>query len=238
MGYPAAYERALREVIDDIPSEAFLPNATLATSYIASIMNINPSIKIHAEKRMGDYHSTGEKCGFLSATALRQKIVNGDKTSPFLLCTSDDIYDINNLSAYTLGFLRSCDEEALKDIAGIEDGLHKRLKKMSFEATSFSELVAKSTTKRYTEHRIRRVILCALLGIKSAPSAEYARVLALNSKGAQILKSAKDKIEIVTKITNSSQNDSLKRDILATDIAAICASKKAGMDYYTSPIKL
>ena len=107
---------------------------------------------------------------------------------------------------------------------------------MSFESTSFAEIVSKCVTKRYTEHRIRRVILCSILNIENAPEPQYLRVLALNSKGAQILKSIKGKIEIVTKVTNSSQNESLKKDIMATDIAAICAGKKAGMDYYKSPV--
>ena len=86
LGYPAAFESALRGSLGDLPPEAFGPNSTLATSYMASLMSVNPNILLHAEKRIGSYHSAEEECGFASATALRQKIMSGDKTSPFLLC--------------------------------------------------------------------------------------------------------------------------------------------------------
>ena len=238
MGYPAACEIAARTVLGDVLDNAFLPNSTLATSYMSSILKLGADIKVHVEKRIGNYHDTSTKGQFASATAIRQKILSGDKTSEFSLCTNDDIYDINNISSYILGFFRSCDENSLKDIAGMEDGLPERMKKMSMTSTNLSEFISSCVTKRYTEHRIRRVMLCCLLGITSSPAASYARVLALKSTGASILKSIKDKTEVITKVTNSSMNEMLKKDILSTDIAALCASKKAGMDYTVSPIVL
>ena len=122
----------------------------------------------------------------------------------------------------------------------MEPGLAKRLTEKSKECVTFEEFVNSCTSKRYTLHRRRRVILCSILGIKNAPSPEYIRVLALSQKGAQILKDIKKRsnIEIITKITNSSQrnNPMLLQDITATDIAALCAEKKASMDYTTTPI--
>ncbi len=236
MGYPAACEQAIRTVMGNIPGEITLPNSTLGISYMASILSVNPNMKVHVEKRIGDYHDTSTYGEFASATAIRHKILSGDKTSEFSLFTSDDIYDINNLSAYILGFLRTCDENSLKGIAGMEEGLPSRLKKMSMQTANLEELVGACVTKRYTAHRIRRVILCSLLGIKDAPSPSYARVLALNSKGANILRQIKEKTTIITKVAQSDKNEMLKKDILSTDIAAICAGKKGGADYTTSPI--
>ena len=202
------------------------------------MLKINSNMKVHVEKRIGNYHDTDINTEFASATAIRQKILAGDKTSEFSLCTKGDIYDINNISSYILGFFRSCDENSLKNIAGMEDGLPERLKKMSMISTNLSEFISSCVTKRYTEHRIRRIILCCLLGITDSPMPSYVRVLALNSKGASILKSAKGRIEIITKVSSSSMNEMIKKDILSTDIAALCASKKAGMDYTISPIVL
>ncbi len=236
MGYPAACEKAARSALGNLPEEITMPNSTLGISYMASILKTNPDIKVHVEKRIGDYHDTSTDGKFASATAIRRQILSGDKTCPYSLCTNGDIYDINNLSAYILGFFRTCDENSLRDISGMEEGLPQRLKKQSMTSTSLEQFVSGCVSKRYTEHRIRRVILCSVLGIKDAPSPTYARVLALNSVGAGILKGIKDKVEVVTKITNSTMNEMLKKDILSTDIAAICASKKAGMDYTTSPI--
>ena len=104
----------------------------------------------------------------------------------------------------------------------------------------FASFVDACTTKRYTRHRIRRAILCSVLGIKDAPSPEYARVLALNSRGAEILRNVKNssELEIITKITNSSMQNStmLRQDILSTDIASLCCHRKASMDYTKSPV--
>jgi len=237
MGYPAACETALRETMGNLPDEVFLPNATLATSYMSSILDVNPSLRVHMQKRTNNYHASSLDGDFASATAIRKAIMSGDKTGAFSLCTSDTIYDINNISAYILAFFRSCDEQKLVDIAGMEDGLAKRLIQKSKESTTLAEFIDMCVTKRYTSHRIRRVVMSAILGITDAPKPEYVRVLAMNKKGMAILKQikARGNIEIVTKITNSSINEMLKKDILSTDIAALCANQKASMDYTISP---
>ena len=240
VGYPAASEKALREILGSLPDEITAPNATLGIAYLSAINKINPSMKIHIEKREGDYHSTKLDGKFQSATAIRQIILSGDKNTTYSLCTKGDIYDINKISSFILGFFRTVSPETLAEIAGMEPGLAKRLTEKSKECVTFEEFVNSCTSKRYTLHRIRRVILCSILGIKNAPSPEYIRVLALSQKGAQILKDIKKRsnIEIITKITNSSQrnNPMLLQDITATDIAALCAEKKASMDYTTTPI--
>ncbi|MBQ8588006.1 MAG: nucleotidyltransferase family protein [Clostridia bacterium] len=240
MGYPRACLEAAKAVLGDLPKEAAAPNATLAVAYMSAILKINPSLKTHIEKRIGEYHDTSAEGEFASATAIRQKILKGDKTCQFSLCTSDDIYDINNISPFILGFLRSADPFKLSAIAGMEDGLAQRLVECSKQSTSLDELTRLCVTKRYTLHRIRRVILCSILGITDAPSPSYARVLALNSTGAKILKEAKnrDNLEIISKVADASPKcaEMLRHDILATDISALCASKKASMDYTNSPI--
>ena len=124
----------------------------------------------------------------------------------------------------------------------MEDGLGERLIRASRENTNLEDFVNSCVTKRYTRHRIRRVVLCSVLGIKSAPEPCYARVLALNSTGAEILRSIKNTagIEVITKVTNSVSRDSamLNQDILSTDIASLCCHKKASADYINSPIVL
>ncbi len=237
MSYPASCEFALRKIIPNIPDEVFRPNATLVTAYMANLIRLNSPMKVHVEKRIGDYHNTKSQGEFASATSIRQKILSGDKTSPYSLCTSSNIYDINKLSAYILGFFRTADEKDLENISGMEEGLAKRLINQSKMCTNYAEFVSACVTKRYTAHRIGRVILCCILGITCAPEPQYARVLALNSKGAEIIKNikARGNLEVITKVTKSSDEEMLKKDILATDIASLCVNGKASLDYTTSP---
>ena len=239
LSYPAACEKALKAVLGDLPESITSPNATLGIAYLSALEKINPSLKVHIEKREGDYHSTKLEEKFQSATAIRKNILSNDKKSDFSLCTSDEIYDINSISSFILGFFRTAKEENLKSVAGMEEGLAARLIAKSKECSSLEEFVCTCTTKRYTAHRIRRVMLCAILGIEDAPSPQYVRVLALNEKGAKILKSIKKNanIEVITKITNSSQenNKMLLQDIMSTDIASLCIPRSASMDYLTTP---
>ncbi len=237
VGYPAACKIAMESVLGKPCEDITNPNTTLGVSYMANILKINPRIKIHTEKRIGDYHSADLSGEFASATAIREKILSGDKICDFSLCTSDDIYDINILSPYILGFFRTADEKNLERISGMEDGLANRLIQKSKETTSYEDFVNECVTKRYTRHRIRRLILCSLLGIDKIYETNYVRVLALNDKGAKILKQIKKEgnIEVITKLGNTVPNLSLKKDILATDIASLCAGKKASMDYIKSP---
>ncbi len=238
MGYPAACERASQAVLGNLPEEVFSPNATLGISYMANAMKINPNLKFNIVKRIGSYHDTEDTGEFASASSIRKRILSGDINTDDLLCKSEDIYNINSISDFIIGFFRTANEDRLSGICGMEEGLSSRLINASKKCVNLDEFVNACVSKRYTRHRIRRVILCSVLGIYETPPPSYIRVLALNSKGASILKKVKQTsdMEIITKTGNAKQTSMLKQDIMATDIAALCLKKKASMDYFTSPV--
>ncbi len=238
LGYPAACERATEAVLGTLPKEALSPNATLGVSYMANAMKINPSLKFNIVKRIGSYHDTEDKGEFACASSIRRRILSGDINTDDLLCRSEDIYNINSISDFIIGSFRVADKDRLSGICGMEEGLASRLINASKECVNLDEFVNACVSKRYTRHRIRRVILCSVLGIYEAPPPSYIRVLALNSKGASILKKVKQTsdMEIITKTGDAKQTSMLRQDIMATDIAALCLKKKASMDYYTSPV--
>jgi len=229
-GYPAACEEAIKACIKDVDSDAFGPNSTLAVSYIKAAIDKGNNLDFCAVKRIGDYHSTDLSVRYPSATAIRENLLKEGRS---------DVYDIKRLETLILGKFRSSSEKEIGDICSMEDGLALRMIKAAGEVTTLEEFIAKCVTKRYTAHRIRRVMLCTLLGIKEYETPRYARVLALNEKGAGILKQAKERdIEIITKINKNNIPDMLRKDILSTDIAALCVGGKAGMDFTKSPVVL
>ena len=95
-------------------------------------------------------------------------------------------------------------------------------------AGSLEELLFTVKTKRYTMSRIRRIMLCLLLGItkddmKQLPA--YGRILAFNERGKEILAKAKNstKIPFSTSIAKLSQlNETAERfaelEIRASDV--------------------
>jgi hypothetical protein len=85
--------------------------------------------------------------------------------------------------------------------------------------------------------------MCSILGIKGSPRMDYIRILAMNSKGRELLSEIKNSSNLtpVTKAADFIPNEDsmFSYDILATDIAALCsltaALRVASKDYTTSP---
>ena len=64
----------------------------------------------------------------------------------------------------------------------------------SREKATLEEILTAVKSKRYTRTRLDRMVMCAFLGLTAkdlATPAPYARVLALNDKGREILKAAR-----------------------------------------------
>jgi predicted nucleotidyltransferase len=74
------------------------------------------------------------------------------------------------------------------------EGLWRKLMHAARQEATLEDVIAATKSKRYTRTRIDRMILCAFLGITEqalAFPAPYVRILALNDRGRQILKSAR-----------------------------------------------
>jgi len=84
--------------------------------------------------------------------------------------------------------------EELSELPDVSQDLACRIVNSVKTATDLDSLLEGIKTRRYPMARIRRVVLSALLGITSSDTdgePPYARVLALNDRGAEILKKAK-----------------------------------------------
>lgn len=238
-GYPSACEKAARACIPDLPDEIFKPNATLAVSYICAAMRANTNLKFNAVKRVGDYHDETLSGDFSSASAIRKEILNGNLSVLPSEYGKNDIYDIESIAPLILGFFRLKKSDELSGISGMESGLAGRMIKAAKNSASLDDFIAQCVTKRYTAHRIRRCILCSLLGITRIEKPTYARVLALNKTGAAVLKeaAAKSDLDIITKTADYryTPDSMFEKDILATDLQALCGRKKASVDFTTPP---
>ena len=85
-------------------------------------------------------------------------------------------------------------------------------------SNSLDEILEKVKTKRYTHSRLRRIILCAFLGIAKSDllmPVPYIRVLGFSSRGASLLKEAKEK-SLLPIVTRASDIKSLGEDAKRT----------------------
>lgn len=241
LSYPAACEAALKACVN--PDFKFTPNDILAVNYIKALNVLKSNITPHPIKRTTDYHSADAENNAASATAVRNMIKSGDNIAKYVPEVPATTYDMSNLSNLVLGFFRTAKAETLSDIVGMEDGLANRLISCAKSAVDYESFVNACITKRYTRHRIQRVIMCCLLGIQGNRKSDYVRILAMNDKGRELLTEIKRKsmLSIITKTADfTPDTDSMFcYDILATDIAALCCNdtdlRIASKDYTTSP---
>ncbi len=198
------------------------PNNILGIEYIKALLNggyvdtQHITEKINVIKRQGVDHDSCDLAGDIcSASALREMLKGNEDYENFLPSASCEILrsavdvgkapaDYSRLETAILYKLRTMSVEEIALLPDVTEGLEHRIANAVKTSVSVEEILEKIKTKRYTHSRLRRIILCALLGITKRDvslSVPYIRVLGFNSKGAQLLKEmkGKSKLPIITK---------------------------------------
>lgn len=240
--YPRALESAVREVFGDETAD-FLktPNNILAAEYIKQL---DRRIKPLPIKRRGAAHnSNAVSGGFASASAIRSLLRGGKPADGLLPRVPSEITFPERLDAALLYRMRTISAQELRALPEVGEGLENRLLAAAKTAASAEELISAVKTKRYTHARIRRILTCALLGITEelqSQKSSYCRVLGFTDEGAELLKDCD--FEIVTsaaKGIGGKNSEFIKKDILATDVAALAYEKvrPSGEDFCAQIIK-
>ena len=217
VSFPAARQKAVEEISGkEIAEILSSPNNILGVEYIKAINKLSLDMKINPITRKAVAHDSEEANGeFCSASAIREMLENKKSFDGFLPEESLNILneEIKNqkapasyskLETAIIYKLRSMDVEDFKALPDVSEGLEYRLFDAVKTSSYLEEILEKVKTKRYTHSRIRRIIVCAFLGIKKedvlAP-VPFIRILGFNEKGAKILKKAKETatLPIVTK---------------------------------------
>ena len=242
ISFPAARTNVLQTHYPTVDATLLSsPNNILALEYLNALKTLKSTIVPTTLKR---------NTHFASASFIREKMACNqsvaqlvpDLTQPESIHYSQTAFD--QLVAYQL--LKET-PESLKKIADVAEGLEHRILKYARESTSANALAEKVKTKRYTRTRIDRIFVNMLLGITDSDTElapQYARLLAFNKQGTEILNKMADtaQIPIITKMADATPVNSdfahmLEKDLLATDIYALLTEEKsAGKDFTTSPI--
>ena len=168
-------------------------NNTLGVEYIKALKSTN--ISPVAIKRLGvDHDSDITFENISSATYIRNLIKSGESYTEFSDIPISDYADINELETAILYKLRTMSKEELENLPDVSEGLHNRIFECARSSNSLEEFYNKLKTKRYTLSRLRRIVMCALLGITkelNSYDAQYVRVLGMNKVGATLLKNCK-----------------------------------------------
>lgn len=208
VSYPRARQLAMEASGGKEAAEALSsPNNILGVEYLKALMKLGSKIEPAIVKRIGAAHDSLEPGEYVSASYLRRafyddemlKFKKGIPKEAFSEYTTKPFMPCYALEKLILSRIITMTNEELSEISEVSEGLENRIKKAVFLADTLEELAEEVKTKRYTMSKIKRILLCAGLGIKknekySLPP--YAKILAFNENGQKILNTIKKTSEI------------------------------------------
>lgn len=236
LGFATARAEALRSVCGnrffDILDGA---NNTLGIEYLNALDRLGSDIVPMTVKRKGAHHdSIMRNENFASASEIRKMLCNGNKEwENYVPLSVAEVYNreaekeqapcLNEkLELSILCRMRQLSAEDIGLSPDISEGIEYRIHDAALKARTLDELYTLAKTKRYSHARIRRIVLHAFMGFvaddyKGNPP--YIHVLAMNDKGKEILKEAKEKakLPIVTKASDFDELDDYGKHIFSLE---------------------
>ena len=269
--FPKARENALMMYLNDIKRYANVvkgSNNILAIEYLKALKKQKSSLVPFGVKREKVYYNSTKIIDeYASATGIRNLLLHNqlEEVRKVVPAKSYSIL-LNNLrqGTYVLDIiayndeiiykLRSMTVKQIANLPDVSEGLEYLIKDVSNKTNNLIELINGIKSKRYTQTRIQRILLYALLGITkkdmemSKKITPYIRVLGCSEKGKILLSQINSKAKVITslkkyEVSNKNKrfcigkqkalNRMLEIDKTATDIYTIGYKKdsKAGLDY-------
>ena len=203
LSFPAARQAALKAMeVDTAVLES--PNNILATEYCKAIVSQSAALEPIVIHRPGSYHDTAPDPENPSATSLRALMAREENWKAYIPAEAADCFENAPLHSLSLGEkailgkLRTMTDAEFEALPYGSEGLWRKFMHAAREQASLEAILTAVKSKRYTRSRLDRMLMCAFLGITKemleAP-APYSRVLALNDRGREILKLARQKGE-------------------------------------------
>ena len=180
LSYPRAREIALSQFFGTSKKYTDIlnnPNNILGVEYLKAIKKHRSHIKPLTIKRdYSDYNSKTVKNGIASATAIRTMIQNNKNVHRVVPVETYELLDeaiengkiIPDLSVFEKEIIYTLRRMTLSEIAllpDVSEGLENRIKLTANNVNTLEDLISNIKTKRYTQSRIQRILLYALLNI-------------------------------------------------------------------------
>ena len=266
ISFPKARENAVMMYLNDIKKYINVmtsSNNILAIEYLKALKKLRSTmypVGIPREKVL--YNDEFIVDDFASATAIRRMISRGEyeeirkvmpKFSYNLLANSVNqgkyVIDLAIFQKEILYTLRKMSVAEIAELPDVSEGLENAIKNASDSCNNLMDFINIVKSKRYTQTRIQRILVYALLGITkkdmeiSKKVNPYIRILGVSNRGKALISEISrmnNNIPIVTsvkKFMTESKNKNLKRllqiDINATDIYTLGYLKDAyaNLDY-------
>ncbi len=253
VSFPKARERALMMYLNDIRrfnNVLSSPNNILGIEYLKALDRQNSKIHPITIKREGSAYNDDSiplDSGFASATSIRNLCQSHDISilQNFMPENSFNILQdclenghlVKNISEFDkliIFTLRQMSTDEIANLPDVSEGLEFAIKSAVNQCNTTAELLSIINTKRYTQTRLKRIFLYALLGITkkdmqiSKTTKPYIRILGFNNKGRELISEISKQnrkltiISSVKKFMDGNSNKNLKlmleKDIWATNV--------------------
>ncbi len=222
------------------------PNNILGLEYVKAILKNGYDFNINILKRQDNGFNNDKIDGeFSSALSIRTAIKNNKIDDIKKAVPSFAFNDLPTLilngDSQILYALLSSSKEKLKEIPDCIEGLENKLKNSLKTCFSVDELLKNLNTKRYTDARIRRILINNLLDIdknlvkKCLKNNLYFRVLAIKNGKENLLKELNNAntLPVIERKSSLSKLKgialkSIEKDIFANDVYSIITKRQYG----------
>lgn len=241
INYPTALNNALKELIQ---IEITKPNDLLGVSYIKEIIKNRYNIKPFTIKRTNDYHDIDSNNDIVSASNIRQRILNKEEIKNKVPRVTYELLQNKNINNNYFELLKYkiISETDLNKYLDVDEGLSTRIKEQIYKSNSLEELIQNIKTKRYTYNKISRMlnhILCSFTKEENnTKELEYIRILGFDEKGKEYLN--KIKKNITTPILNkydTKKYKTLEIEKRVSDIYSLIYEDITKQEIQNKPVK-
>lgn len=198
--FAAARAKAAHALLGEVAAVLDTPNDLLAVEYLRAAIKLGYTFNYIPVRRAGSVHD-----GAGSASELRARLREGGSLSGLIpevawdvFCRADEAgrgyVSPESLRTAILSRLREKTPEDFAAVPDAAEGLHFRLYEAARRGASAGEIADLAKSKRYAHARLRRMVMCAALGICAGDAdgvPPYLRVLAFDARGAALLREMK-----------------------------------------------
>ena len=249
LSYPKARELAIQMYFGSSQKYTEIlenPNNILGIEYLKALKKYKSPIRpITLKRKYSDYNSADVKSGIASATAIRTMLQNNKNIHYVVPFETYELLEekkkneqiITSLSVFSKEIIYTLRKMTLSEIASLPDvseGLENKIKSAVNTSNTLEDLISKIKSKRYTQTRIQRILLYALLNISakdmnmSRKQMPYIRILGFNKHGKKIISAIANnnpKLQIIVSVKKFMENNTdkhlhtmMSKDIFATNV--------------------
>lgn len=259
--YARARQRALAKTVGETAALLDTPNNILGVEYLKAVYSQHLDLQAVTMRRVGSAHDGPGDGGQRSASEIRTLLGAGEDVSDFVPAAAMAVYErerergrgamrMDDLEQALLSRLRMLGPEAFGALPDASEGLGNRLAAAVREEPGWNAVLSAAKTKRYALARIRRMAVCAALGVTAGMAdgiPPYARLLAVTERGRSLLREIgnRTQIPVVTKpaTVRALSREALRvyelgadaHDLYVLGYAAV-EERRGGADWRTGPV--